>query len=148
MLKHATIILSSKIIETWPNTVSITNLMSYFAFPSSFDVKITIYCIKSLLFLFLQNWVGRTICNFIYLFVFLGNCKKHFQYPWRKSLKIFCVVIAKLYTTQKSIRVSDKGFPYHVDNKDIWYLYLLSLHNLLSEIWLFILNGLIKTCSQ
>ena len=93
--------LSSKVIETWPNTVAITNLMSYFTFPSSFDVKITFYCIKSLLCLFLQNWVGRTICNFIYLFVFLGNCKKTFSISMKEIIKnILCSYCEIIYHTK------------------------------------------------
>ena len=65
----------------------------------------------------------------------------------RKSLKSLCVVIAKSNTT-KSILVVDKDFSIKQITRISGTIYRLSLHNLLSEIRLFILNGFIKTCSQ
>jgi hypothetical protein len=92
---------SSKVIETCPNMVAITNQMSYFAFPSSFDVKITIYCIKSLWCLFLRNWVGRTMSNFIYLFVFWETAKKIFSISMKEIIKnILCSYCEIIYHTK------------------------------------------------
>ena len=88
--------------------------------------------------------MGRTICNFTSLFVFLGSCKKYFQYPWRKSSQKFSKFNFFKFNRRnciphkKQCECPTKDYVIttcHIDNKDIGYLYSLSFHNFLMKFY-------------